>query len=265
MSAKIVVKFLTISLASLFVVACGSPAPTIPQDDLVQTAMVEIAINAEHTEIAASTLTSQALPSNTPRPTNTSIPTPTATPIPLPQIIEGSGDDVVNLDDDFKGEFAFIHVEYTGGSNLIIWGLDRSGEEEDLLVNTIGSYDGYRLLNLFDSDDIQRISVESSGNWIITVFPMDIEYIEAELEFVDFPRQVIGNGDYIFFVTTEIDTIHAEANGEGNFVVWSYGIAGTDLLFNEIAPYSGRVIFPRGSSNFIDVQAEGEWILDFEN
>ncbi len=106
-------------------------------------------------------------PTNTPRPTNTPVPTATLTPTPAPIVLTGTGDSVVDLD-KWDGA-ALLHITDGGGSNFAIWNYGPDGEKIDLLVNTIGKYDGIRPLDFLSDEDTARFSVESSGQWKIEV------------------------------------------------------------------------------------------------
>jgi hypothetical protein len=213
--------------------------------------------SASHTIIIESSYTPKPtdtpLPTNTPRPTNTPQPTATDTPVPEPIVISGSGDDVVDID-KWSGP-AILRITYHGGSNFVVWNYGTDGEKIDLLVNTIGSYEGTRPLDFMDDEFTTRFQIESSGQWEITILP----FIEIRTEQV--PSTFIGRGDDVIYLNGEPDLLRIDAStAKSNFVIWGFGNR-IDLLVNEIAPYDGVVI--AGSDIFVLViEAEGDWSIE---
>lgn len=206
--------------------------------------------------------TSTPKPTRTSRPTVTKIPTVTKTPVPDPISFSGSGDQVVEVD-KWAGA-ALIYVTNQGRSNFIIYNYDDDGEELDLLVNAIGNYEGTRPMD-FDDTRTMRLSIESEGQWTIEIRPLPMVRREAA------PGSFSGNNDDVVLVQTQtrgvrVDLLRAEARGDSNFIVYGWG-NDYDLLFNEIAPYSGTTVVARSlvmdsGSVLLDIQAEGEWTIE---
>lgn len=192
-------------------------------------------------------------PTNTPRPTKTPLPTATNTPIPEPILLSGSGDDVIDID-KWSGP-AIVRITYQGGSNFVIWNYGADGEKIDLLVNTIGSYEGTRPLDFLDEEFTTRFQIESSGQWDLTILPL----IEIRVEQV--PSTFTGEGDDVIYLNGEPDLLRIDAStAKSNFVIWGFGNR-RDLLVNEIAPYDGVVIAGSGVSVLV-IEAEGEWSIE---
>jgi len=154
-----------------------SPSVEVSQPEIVEVTRV-VAMEIEVTRLVKEDKTSEVplkptrMPTNTkvpftPRPTNTLGPTPTTrptrtpTPIPQPIVLTGSGDAVVDIEKDDSA--ALVHITYTGSSNFIVWNYGTDGEKIDLLINTIGSYDGIRPLDFLVDEHTARFAVESSG------------------------------------------------------------------------------------------------------
>lgn len=197
--------------------------------------------------------TSTPRPTNTPRPTYTPRPTSTPTPRPEPIVLTGSGDSVVGFE-KWKGP-ALAHIVYTGSGNFVVWNYGPDGEKIDLLVNTIGQYEGTRPLDFMD-DDTVRFEVESSGQWKIEVLPLD--HIRVE----EVPGIIEGIGDdVVALIGKEPDLLKVDASSaRSNFVIWGYG-KGVDLLVNEVAPYSGTVVVSRDTFILV-IEAEGPWTIE---
>ncbi len=92
----------------------------------------------------------------------------------LPQNFNGKGDSVSPpfLLNEGLTTFTFSH---DGSSNFIVQLMSDSGETVDLLVNTIGSYDGSKAVGvkrgaLFGPEPgIHLLNITADGNWSITI------------------------------------------------------------------------------------------------
>ena len=49
-------------------------------------------------------------------------------------------------------------------------------------------------------------------------------------------------------------------DGDSNFAIWAWGVAGRDLLVNEIGAYDGTVLVESGLSIW-DITADGNWTV----
>jgi hypothetical protein len=196
-------------------------------------------------------------PTRTPKPTNTTRPTNTETAIPQPVTLEGSGNQVVDFDNLFG--IGFIHVTHEGSSNFVVKNYGANNEKIDLLVNTIGDYDGYRTLDFGSDDHTVRFQVEADGDWKIIVYPLDAEYLKV----CDIPGTCKGKGDDLFAVKGKgrPDVLTFTDKSDSNVIVYAYTKSGRDLLVNEIGPYSGSSLFP-ANTILVEVRSEGEWTAE---
>lgn len=164
----------------------------------------------------------------------------------------GNGDDVITL--DVTGYPILLDITYSGDRNFIVYTLDEAGENVDLLVNTIGSYSGV-VTDYKDYSDVTMLSVESSGDWSITVKPMD------SMEELVNGQSYSGDGVY-YIDTDDLTTITLTNSGESNFIVYGIGISDVDLLVNEIGDYSGTVVWTE-SQSFLIINSEGTWTVSW--
>lgn len=163
--------------------------------------------------------------------------------------IKGNGDDVVTNITLGDGIYR-AHVTYTGRSNFVIWLYDKN-DDRDLLVNEIGSYDGYVYLN---GESPLTFEISSSGPWKI-----EIESLPKTSEY-----NFSGNGDYVTDIFTTSSGVYEITNsGKSNFVVWIYTTSGRDLLVNEIGSYTGKkkVSIPSDSNAFFEINSSGSWTI----
>lgn len=205
-------------------------------------------------ETAIPTITNTPKPTNTPLPTNTPKPTKTSTPTPEPVLITGTGDSVENVNWNGAG---LLHITYTGDGNFAIINYDTNGERIDLLVNTIGTYEGTVPLDFID-EDTARFEIKASGSWEIQILPLDNVRVET------IPGTFTGKGDDVIAIaggTPDLMIVDA-STAEGNFVIWSYGNQ-KDLLVNEIAPYDGTVILSKDTFMLV-INAEGDWSIEIK-
>jgi len=241
-------------LLVLVLVGCGPAAVSVP-------------IAGETTAPAATSAPTRTpqpsktpLPTLTPRPTNTVGPTktprPTLTPTPAPEpiVLSGSGDAVVDVA-KWEGP-ALAHVTYQGSRNFIVYNYGADGEKIDLLVNTIGSYEGTRPLDFLEDEHTTRFQVESSGAWEIQVLPL------SEIRRETIAGTFEGQGDDVVLLsggTPDLLVIDAR-RADSNFVIWGYG-GRRSLLVNEIAPYDGTVIAGKDTLVLV-IEAEGPWQIE---
>lgn len=199
--------------------------------------------------------TSTPEPTNTPKPTNTPLPTATPTPEPQPIILTGKGDSVLDVE-KWSGP-ALAKIKYNGGSNFAVINYDTQGERIDLLVNTIGKYEGIIPLDFIDGEGTARLEVKASGEWEIQILPID------RIELVAIPTTIQGVGDYVVGIRSgNPDLLIVDASkSESNFALFAYASEGRDLLVNEIAPYTGTVIVPSGTYVLVIV-ATGPWSIE---
>lgn len=161
----------------------------------------------------------------------------------------GSGDSVVS--DISTGDSIYrVHFTNSGSRNFAIWSYDSTGER-DLLVNTIGNYDG-RVLLLGSSPF--SFEVTSSGNWSYTVEPL------GTTDTTSFS----GHGDYVTDIfPASSGSWRFTHDGSGNFAVWVYTTDGRDLPVNTIGTYDGTrmISIPAGSNAFFAITADGNWTI----
>jgi hypothetical protein len=195
------------------------------------------------------------LPTDTPRPTDTPLPTFTPTLPPDPIILTGSGDSIVDVP---KGAYpAIMRSKYSSGGNFIVTNYDANNNPIDLLINTIGAYEGTKPLDFLVGKQTARLEIKASGPWEIQILPLTLARRAS------IPGPIQGTGDDVFYLDgSNPDTIVADASqGTGNFILYSYSDSGADLVFNEIAPYTGTALLDN-STFLISVEATGNWSLE---
>ena len=201
--------------------------------------------------IATQASAGPAVPAASPAPVASEAPiTPTFSTISL----SGSSDKVAKFK-KATGTAAIAVVSYRGADNFSIQSLDASGSENDLLVNTIGSYSGTVLFDV--GSDSVAFQVTASGPWKIVIKPLTAARAWSGI------GTVTGKGDDVLLLispTSGLTPATIKNSGDDNFVVQAYSSSSSDLLVNEIGAYNGEVPLPDGTL-LISVLSTGAWSI----
>ncbi len=127
---------------------------------------------------------------------------------------------------------------------------DASLANADLLINTIGNYEGTVLLPAGTAN----LEISADGHWTVALLPAS-----AAKSFG--AGQIAGHGDDVVLYTGPTKAAAITHNGTSNFVVKAIPTSGgfPDLLVNEIGPYSGTVRLP--GSTIVEINADGNWSI----
>ncbi|GAA1217799.1 TM2 domain-containing protein [Rhodoglobus aureus] len=163
----------------------------------------------------------------------------------------GTGDNLITLPEGVKA--GLVTATHDGASNFVVNALDASNAATgDLLVNTIGVYDGISVYGFNSFSDATTLEVKADGNWTITIAPLSTA-----------PALVAsGAGDGVYLFEGPAGKLTATHDGSSNFMVLeetgeAFSIG---LLVNDIGVYSGTVPLSAGPS-VISVKADGAWTL----
>jgi hypothetical protein len=63
---------------------------------------------------------------------------------------------------------ARFQMKHSGSRNFVIWLMDSSGNNEELLVNEIGSFDGSKAVRI-PSSGYYLLDVDASGSWSVSI------------------------------------------------------------------------------------------------
>ncbi|ATG51407.1 hypothetical protein CFK38_07610 [Brachybacterium vulturis] len=183
--------------------------------------------------------------------------TPEPAPAPEPveaQSFSGTGAEVVMLEPLGEDVF-FATVTHHGSGNVALWSVDENGQDLDLMVNEIGSYEGQVALNF--REDPAAIRVEADGDWTIELVHL------GEAPRWDGDSAYEGSGDSIVIVDGVADgltPVTLTHDGESNFAIWAWGESYPDLIVNDIGAYDGTTLLPDGSM-VLQVDADGTWTI----
>jgi hypothetical protein len=155
-----------------------------------------------------------------------------------------------------------LKIKYIGRGNFAVrnYPANSNGHDYyDLLVNTIGAYEGTVPLDFKEGEQTARFEViaDTSGGWEFRIEPITNARIEQ------IPGKISGTGDDVIFVKgTTPDLLKADASqAKHNFAVFAITTRRIDLLINEIAPYTRTNILDSSTFGLI-VHATGPWSLE---
>lgn len=186
----------------------------------------------------------------------TAAPSPTPPPAPAkPKSYSGSGDRILSIKKPSgqDSEPVIATFTYTGSSNFAVWTLNGNLKQDDLLVNTIGNYQGTVPMDLEQGKVTRRLQIEAAGgSWKVTLKPL------ARARSFDASTQ--GRGDEVLLYRGSRGVANITYRGQDNFIVVFYADS-SDLLVNEIGNYEGQVVFGDGPALVEISGGSGGWTI----
>jgi hypothetical protein len=187
-------------------------------------------------------------------------PEPEATEAPQPEIKThtGRGDEVIKFKKAIT-EPMLVVTSWSGpDGNNTIYSYDSDGNEGDLLVNTIGSYKGTNLINIYEGENVKALKIEGSGSWKITLKPI------SEATAWDGKGTFSGESDNVISVSDVFDGLDSmkfkSTKADSNVIVYGLGDDGEDVIVNEIGNFSGTYVVP-GSVTLMKISSDGHWTM----
>jgi hypothetical protein len=164
----------------------------------------------------------------------------------------GSGDGVIDLPEGVTA--AMVTASSTDDSHFSISALDANNESTgDLLVNSIGAYEGTTALGMHElGGEPVRLEVAAGGDWALTLAPLSTAPVLPES----------GKGDGVFRYEGDAATWAITHEGENHFGVSYHTDADFEmaLLVNETGAYEGEVAASAGPG-LVTINADGAWTI----
>jgi len=177
---------------------------------------------------------------------------------PETQSFSGSGEEV-RRNISIEGGLTVVRASHSGESNFQV-SLANDSEFDDNFINVIGDFDGAQAELIEGGEYI--LDVNADGNW-------DIDILQPRSGQGDsLPASFSGNGPEVVgpvqFAGTGVAT--GDHDGESNFQVQTYPMTGSfgESVFNEIGSFSGETTFSFDEIGWVDVNASGNWSVEFE-
>lgn len=197
---------------------------------------------------ATAALNPTSAPVATPNPTVPAQPSKAPTLVPSPVMLSGTGQ-TATQPFTLPSAVSVAHFTHAGSRNFVVQVYQ--GDKKDLLINTIGRYDGVRPLA---GTGQFYLNIEADGAWAVRIDPISDG---GSPEF-----QGAGDGVSKLFSPPAAGPWEIRHDGTRNFAVYCRCTGGSKLVQNEIGPVSGSqmITFPSGPC-FWEVQADGVWSL----
>lgn len=174
-------------------------------------------------------------------------------PEPNPVTYTGNSDDVVTIHKPGGTGPVLAKISYHGANNFIV----KTPDSAQLLVNTIGSYEGTTLLDPSDGDNTSRLQVSASGPWAIKLSPLT-----AATSYTGGTYKRAG--DQVLEVTNGAlsTATFASSAMQSNFIVTEYPASGNqNLLVNVVAPPAYHGTVPLSAPSLLSITAVGLWTM----
>jgi hypothetical protein len=158
---------------------------------------------------------------------------------------------------------AIFRVTHQGRSNVIMYLLDGTGRQLDLVANQVGNFDGASAARI-PQDGEYLINVTADGAWTIAVEqPRPADGAPLPTDF----RGVKSGVSHIFQLRDGLVTFRFKHSGKSNFIAYLVDMNGRqiDLVANGIGVVDGsKAVRGRSMPVLIDVTADGEWSMTVE-
>lgn len=152
-----------------------------------------------------------------------------------------------------------VELDIQSSSNAVVWALDANLDNNDLLVNEIGNYQGVRLMDLafFAPQTSRYLDITATGPWTIRV--------RSVTAAPSFDGNTAGQGDRVLRYTGPARVMRLTHDGQRNFIVWHHrdylsDFTDSDLVVNVIGTYNATRPFPAGPA-LIEITADGNWSI----
>lgn len=204
-------------------------------------------------ELAAVPTTRAETTTTSSAPTTTSTPdTTTTTLIGYESFtIDGQGDEIVEFaaPNDLATVLWIVHE---GDSGFTVTTFDDDDQQIEMLVDTIGDYDGSLAVNLLLGDVVSSIQVVADGDWSITATYLGD--LERQLD------EASGTGDSVLIMDLTAPVMTISHDGASDFSVFLWSFSDQGYVVDDTGPIETTATVPVGGV-VVEVKADGNWSL----
>jgi len=182
---------------------------------------------------------------------------------PSPIMLSGTGQEATSKFSLERG-ISIFEMKHDGTRNFAIVLYDTNGEYINLLVNTIGRFDGSKLSSINTKDEY-LLDISADGNWEVEIKQ------PRPTTGRSVPLTLSGAGQKtseIFYLNTGITRFKMKHDGNRNFAIVLYNANGeyTDLLVNTIGSFDGSkaTSISKAGLYLLDITADGNWEVSIE-
>lgn len=146
--------------------------------------------------------------------------------------------------------YGLVHATHQGTAGFSLTVLDSTGAEAELLVDTIGTYDGTTGLGLTSATEPATIQVAADGPWTLEISPITAATA----------LPAAGHGDGVFLYDGPATDVALTHTGGSYLFAWQQSGAAYDvaLLADEAGEFSGTAPLAAGPA-LVVVNSDGDW------
>lgn len=163
----------------------------------------------------------------------------------------GKGNKVLKIRKPETGVVLMTTTIKGPSDNNTVYSLDDELEENDLLVNTIGSYKGTTLLD--DSgEETTRLKIEVSGSWTIVLAPLNTARRVT--------TTAAGSKDDVLIYASDSPAIlnFTSLSGDSNVTAYWITEGSSDLVVNDIGKFKTESAMTAGPG-VLQISSDGKW------
>lgn len=159
---------------------------------------------------------------------------------------------------------SIFRMTHSGQSNFGIWLLDENGNNIELLVNEVGTFNGAKAVGI-NKKGTYILDISADGQWTVKIEqPRPITAPSIPKTFSGIGQQV----SEFLTIPKGLTTFRMTHNGQSNFGVWLLDKNGNnvELLVNEVGIFDGSkaVGIPSTGIYLLDISADGNWSVIIE-
>jgi len=159
---------------------------------------------------------------------------------------------------------SIFRITHSGQSHFGIWLLDENGNNVELLVNKIGTFNGAKAVSI-NKKGTHILDISADGQWTVKIEqPRPTIAPSIPKTFTGVGQQVSG----FMIIPKGLTTFRMTHNGQSHFGIWLLDEKGNnvELLVNEIGVFDGSkaVGIPSTGIYLLDISADGNWSVTVE-
>jgi hypothetical protein len=161
---------------------------------------------------------------------------------------DGTGDATITLPAGVG--FGLVHATHQGAAAFSLTVLDATGAEVELLVDTVGAYDGTTGLGLTSATEPTTVQVVADGPWTVEIAPVATAPA----------LPAAGHGDGVFLYDGPAGDLALTHTAGTYLFAWQQSGEAYDatLLVDQAGDYSGTAPLAAGPA-IVVVNADGDW------
>ena len=188
-----------------------------------------------------------------------SIPTP---PTPSPISLSGTGQQATQKF-SLESGLSIFTLSHSGSRNFAIWLMDSNGNNVDLLVNTVGQFNGSKAVGI-DSAGPYLLNITADGVWSVNITQPRVSTAPVTTNFSNSGQQA----SQLFYLSKGLHVFQLTHDGSRNFAIWLMDKNGNnvDLLVNTIGTFNGSKAVGIDSDGIylLNITADGNWTVSIQ-